>query len=115
VTAWGPPPPVVPEVDLDQLDAARAEGAPVIDVRQPDEYDAAHVPGARLIPLNEVATRVGEVPTDGTVYVICQSGSRSARATDFLRRQGIDAQNVAGGTKAWIESGRTVARGPGPG
>ncbi len=113
MSSWGPPPPpVVPEVDIDQFDAARAAGAPVIDVRQPDEYDAAHVPGARLIPLGEVAARVREVPAEGTVYVICQSGSRSARATDFLRRQGIDAKNVAGGTKAWLESGRTVARGP---
>ncbi len=115
MSGWGPPPPIVPEVDLDQLDGARAQGAPVIDVRQPDEYDTAHVPGARLIPLGEVAARVAEVPADGTVYVICQSGSRSARATDFLRGQGIDAQNVAGGTKAWIESGRAVARGPEPG
>jgi rhodanese-related sulfurtransferase len=115
MSGWGPPPPVVPEVELEQLDAARAEGGPVIDVRQPDEYESAHVPGARLIPLGEVAARLGEVPTDGTVYVICQSGSRSARATDFLRRQGIDARNVAGGTKAWVESGRTVARGPQPG
>jgi rhodanese-related sulfurtransferase len=115
MSGFAPPPPVVPEIDVDRLDAARGEGAPVIDVRQPDEYDAGHVPGAHLIPLGEVAARLGEVPTDGTVYVICQTGSRSARATDFLRRQGIDAQNVAGGTKAWIESGRTVARGPQPG
>jgi rhodanese-related sulfurtransferase len=115
LSGFGPPPPIVPEVDVDQLDAARGEGAPVIDVRQPDEYDAGHVPGARLIPLAEVAARLGEVPTDGTVYVICQTGGRSARATDFLRRQGIDAQNVTGGTKAWIESGRTAVRGPQPG
>ncbi len=114
MSGWGPPPPVVPEVDLDQLDAARGGGAPVIDVRQPDEYEAGHVPGARLIPLNEVPTRMGEVPADGTVYVICQTGGRSARATEFLRAQGIDARNVAGGTKAWVESGRAVARGPQP-
>ena len=115
MTGWPPPPPVVPEVDVDELDAARAEGAPVIDVRQPDEYDAGHVPGARLIPLAEVAARVAEVPVDGTVYVICLSGSRSARATDYLRRRGIDALNVAGGTKAWVDSGRAVTRGPLPG
>ena len=115
MTGWPPPPPVVPEVDVDQLDAARAEGVPVIDVRQPEEYDAGHVPGARLIPLSEVAMRVGEVPADGPVYVICQSGQRSARATDFLRRQGFDAHSVAGGTKAWVESGRAVTRGSQPG
>ena len=114
MSGFGPPPPVVPEIDVDRLDAARREGAPVIDVRQPDEYDAGHVPGARLIPLGEVAARLREVPADGTVYVICQTGGRSARATEFLRAQGIDARNVAGGTKAWVESGRAVARGPQP-
>ena len=112
--SFPPPPPVVPEIDIEQLDQVRATAA-VIDVRQPDEYDAGHVPGARLIPLSEVPARLGEVPTDGEVFVICLSGSRSARATEFLRRQGVDARNVAGGTKAWVESGRPVVRGPRPG
>ena len=113
--SFPPPPPVVPEVDVDQLDQVRATAAAVIDVRQPDEYDAGHVPGARLIPLSEVAGRLGEVPTDGEVFVICLSGGRSARATEFLRRQGVDARNVAGGTKAWVESGRPVVHGRSPG
>ena len=105
----------VPEVDVDELDQAMSEGAPVIDVRQPDEYDLAHVPGARLIPLNEVAFRAGEVPTDGAVYVICASGVRSLKAAEFYRARGIDARSVAGGTKAWLESGRPARRGPLPG
>lgn len=108
-------PPVVPEVDVDELDRARAGGAAVIDVRQPDEYDAGHVPGARLIPLAEVGVRMGEVPTEGPVYVICLSGGRSAKATEFLRNRGLDATSVAGGTKAWIDSGRPVAHGSQPG
>ncbi len=115
MSMFPPPPPVVPEVDVDQLDQARATGVPVIDVRQPEEYDAGHVPGARLIPLSEVPGRLAEVPADGEVFVICQTGARSARATDFFRRQGIDARNVTGGTKAWAESGKPVASGPDPG
>jgi rhodanese-related sulfurtransferase len=114
MSMFPPPPPVVPEVDVDQFDRARTTAAAVIDVRQPEEYDGGHVPGARLIPLSEVPGRLGEVPTDGEVLVICQTGARSARATDFFRRQGIDARNVAGGTKAWIESGRPVVHGPRP-
>lgn len=86
----------------------------MIDVRQPDEYDAGHVPGARLIPLAEVGMRVQEIPAEGPVYVICLSGGRSARATDYLRRQGVDARSVAGGTKAWVESGRPVIQGSHP-
>ncbi|MFN2606799.1 MAG: rhodanese-like domain-containing protein [Acidimicrobiales bacterium] len=116
MSAWPPPPPDgVPEATVEELEAARAEGAPLIDVRQPEEYDAGHVPGARLIPLSEVGMRVRQLPAEGPVYVICLSGSRSLRAADFLRRQGVDARNVAGGTKAWVESGRAVVPGPRPG
>ncbi len=110
-----PVPPPVPEVDVDELDQARADGAAVIDVRQPDEYDSGHVPGARLIPLAEVGARVGEVPAEGPVYVICLSGVRSAKATEFLRNHGVDARSVAGGTKAWVASGRPVTHGSHPG
>jgi rhodanese-related sulfurtransferase len=105
----------VPEVDVDELDSRRAEGAPLIDVRMPDEYEAFHVPGAALLPLPQVAARIGEVPRDGPVYLICGSGGRSRRAAEFLRTRGIDAVNVAGGCKAWVESGRPVATGHEPG
>ncbi len=115
MSTFPPPPPVVPEIDVEEFDEARGTAAAVIDVRQPEEYDAGHVPGAKLIPLSEVPGRLGEVPANGDVLVICQTGARSARATDFFRRQGIDARNVAGGTKAWIESGRPVVHGPLPG
>jgi rhodanese-related sulfurtransferase len=105
-----------PEITIDELAAARAGGLiPVVDVRQPEEYEAGHVPGAKLIPLADVMARIGEIPTDGPVYVICQSGSRSQRAADYCRTVGIDAYNVAGGTKAWMDAGHETAHGPFPG
>lgn len=87
-------------------DAARrvAAGAPLVDVRQPDEYDEIHAEGAVLVPLDEVPDRVEEIRADGPVYVICKSGGRSAKAVEFLRQQGVDAVNVAGGTLAWAEA-----------
>jgi rhodanese-related sulfurtransferase len=103
----------VPEIDIDELDRRREQGAPVIDVREPDEYQNGHVPGATLIPLSTVPDRLGDVPPD--VLVICQSGGRSLRAAEFLNANGVAATNVAGGTKAWIESGRPVAEGDEPG
>ncbi len=102
------------EVDVDRLADASGAGAVVIDVRQPEEYVNGHVAGAHLIPLGEVVARLDEIPTDQTVYLICQSGHRSLKATQFLRAQGYDATSVAGGTKAWIDSGRDVVRGPRP-
>lgn len=95
----------VPEVDVAELAAQLKAGAPLVDVREPHEYEEAHVPGATLIPLDTVTERVDEVPTEGTVYVICAMGGRSRRAAEFYRSQGIDAVNVAGGTTAWVDAG----------
>ena len=95
----------VPEIDVTQLAAARAAGTSLIDVRQDHEFAEAHVPGAHLIPLGDLVERIDEVPTAGTVYVICAVGSRSAKAVEHLRSLGIDAVNVAGGTCAWVEAG----------
>lgn len=112
---YSPPPPQVPEVTVDELESARASGAPLIDVREREEYVNGHVPGAVLIPLGEVVERVDEVDRAGPVYVICGTGSRSAKAVQWYRRQGIDALNVAGGTQAWVVSGKPTASGLDPG
>jgi molybdopterin-guanine dinucleotide biosynthesis protein A/rhodanese-related sulfurtransferase len=105
----------IPEVDVSELATRRAEGAPLLDVREDDEYAEGHVPGAQHIPLSQVPERAGEIPGDGTVYVICRSGGRSAKAVEHLRSTGVDAVNVAGGTLAWIEAGHDVATGDQPG
>lgn len=101
----------IPQIDIATLTDKLEAGQPVFDVRQPDEYEQGHAPGARPVPLDEVPDRVNEFPTDGEVYVICMSGGRSAKAVEFLREQGIDAVNVAGGTTAWIEAGNPVETG----
>jgi rhodanese-related sulfurtransferase len=104
----------VPEIDVAQLARLTAEGAYVLDVRNPDEHTEAHVPGVTLIPLPEVPDRAGEVPTDRPVYVICAAGGRSRKAAELLIGHGVDATNVAGGTNAWIEAGNPVSRGDEP-
>jgi rhodanese-related sulfurtransferase len=101
----------VPEIDVAELATVRAAGAPLIDVRQDHEFVEGHVPGAEHIPLGDLVERIEEVPTDGTVYVICAVGSRSGKAVQHLRSLGIDAVNVAGGTAAWIDAGNTTDRG----
>lgn len=102
----------VPEVGTGELAQALAGGAPLVDVRMPDEYAEARVPGAVLIPLPELGARVGEVPSDRRVYVICASGGRSAAAVEALNNAGWDTVNVAGGTKAWVAEGRPFDSGP---
>jgi len=105
----------VPEIDIAEAARRIAAGTTVIDVREPDEYVDGHVPGAPLIPLGQVTERVDEVPTDGEVLVICKAGGRSRKAAEFLRTQGIDAINIAGGTMAWIDAGQPVVTGEQPG
>lgn len=99
------------EVDLTALETALADGAPVIDVRELDEYRQVRVPGVTNIPLSEFVARVDEIPTDRTVYVICAVGGRSLQAADYLAGRGVDAVSVAGGTDAWHRSGRPVDSG----
>jgi rhodanese-related sulfurtransferase len=101
----------VPEIDIAEAARRHAAGAPIIDVREPDEYAEGHVPGAPLIPLATVPDRLGEVPSVGEVLIICKSGGRSKKAAEHLRTQGIDAVNVAGGTMGWIEAGHRVVTG----
>jgi rhodanese-related sulfurtransferase len=101
----------VPEIDVADLQPLHEAGATVIDVREPDEYEEGHVPGAQLIPLQEVPDRLGELPTSGEIYVICKSGARSRRAAEFLAGHGFSAHNVAGGTMAWIDAGLPVDQG----
>lgn len=103
----------LPEIDVETLAGLLASGCVVVDVREDDEFAGGHVPGALHVPLGDVPDRVGEIPAGGTVYVVCAMGGRSARAAEFLRANGIDAVNVAGGTQGWIESGREVQRGSG--
>ena len=99
------------EATLDELDAARTAGAQVVDVRESDEYAQGHVPGARLMPLGVVPVLAHELPTGTPVHVICAGGARSAQAVEILRRAGVDARSVAGGTNAWMRSGRLVETG----
>lgn len=100
------------EVDLAAFTAAHANGAVVIDVREQYEYTAGHIPGARLIPLDQLPHHAGEFQHAETVYVVCATGNRSLAAARYLSRRGIPAYSVAGGTAAWHRSGQSLVRGP---
>ena len=104
----------VSEVSVDELELALQSGSPLIDVREIDEYQVGHVPGAVLIPLASVPSALDQFPADRRVYVICRSGARSHRACEFLLDNEFDVVNVAGGTLAWISSGRATVDGDQP-
>ncbi|MBP9727891.1 MAG: rhodanese-like domain-containing protein [Candidatus Moranbacteria bacterium] len=76
-------------------------GVGFIDVRTEQEYKSGHARGAKNIPLDELSGREGELQAFDEVYIICQSGGRSASAVEHLLPQGINAINVSGGTTMW--------------
>ncbi len=96
---------LIPEMTVEELKAKqdKKEEFVLIDVRERHEYDLARIPGSTLIPLGDLPQRHGEIDKTALVVVHCRSGARSARAVQFLRAQGFDAVNVAGGILAWSE------------
>ena len=99
------------EIDIQQFAHVLADGGNVIDVREPGEYVAGHVPGARLVPMGQLPSRLGELDRSRPLYVVCASGNRSGAMASLLHQNGFDAVNVAGGTNAWVRSGRPVTTG----
>lgn len=95
----------IPEVDVAEAARRQAGGTPLIDVREADEWAEVHASGATLVPLSELQDRVGELPSDGELLMLCRSGGRSMKAAEFLTGQGFSCVNVGGGTMAWVEAG----------
>ena len=89
------------------------EGAFLLDVRTAEEWNQAHVAGAVLIPLDELKSRLAEVPVDQDVLIICRSGNRSGQARDLLRAAGLKrTTSISGGINAWMAKGLPVVSGP---
>ncbi len=102
--------PSTPEITVEELDEIRRDRAVrVLDVREDWEFKRGHVPGAIHVPLKQLPARAGKLPRTMRYAVICQSGSRSRAAAEFLVEQGFEgAVSVRGGTGAWARGGRPL-------
>jgi rhodanese-related sulfurtransferase len=69
----------------------------LLDVRNPPELEVESVPGAVNIPLPQLRTRLGELPRDREILVICRSAQRAYYATRILLQNGFNARNLSGG------------------
>ncbi|EDY20357.1 Rhodanese domain protein [Chthoniobacter flavus Ellin428] len=106
----------VPEISV--IEAKERLSGPnpprLIDVREDEEYAIARIDGAELMPLSLWPAIVAERLTDRTqpLLIQCHHGGRSARAAEFLMRNGFtDVTNLAGGIDAWaVEIDPSVAR-----
>ncbi|MFN3266997.1 MAG: rhodanese-like domain-containing protein [Deinococcales bacterium] len=98
-------------VTVSDLKNANEPNSFILDVRQPEEYAQGHVPRAKLIPLGQLESRLGEIPDNAPIYVICRSGNRSKTASVILAKNGkTDVRNVQGGMLAWQTAGYAVSR-----
>ncbi len=92
----------------------RAGGREVLllDVREAEELTLARLPEARHMPMREVPARLGELPKDGAIVVMCHGGVRSARVAQYLIANGFERVfNLQGGIDAWsVEIDPSVPR-----
>ena len=91
-----------PQVDVEAVLAAPAAERPfLLDVRTPQEFDSGHIPGAVNIPVDELRSRLGELPRDRKIAAYCQVGQRGYLATRILQQKGYSASNIGGGYKTF--------------
>ncbi|WP_374305223.1 rhodanese-like domain-containing protein [Ferrovibrio sp.] len=94
------------EIDVAELSAWHRAGRDVVvlDVREDWELATVALDGARHIPMRQVPERIGELPVDKPLVVMCHHGGRSRQVTAWLRQNGFSqAINLAGGIHAWAE------------
>jgi NADPH-dependent 2,4-dienoyl-CoA reductase/sulfur reductase-like enzyme/rhodanese-related sulfurtransferase len=90
-----------PQATVEELDAASPGVWAVLDVRTPKEFAAGHIPGAVNIPVDELRSRLSELPRDRKVLAYCQVGQRGYLATRILLQSGFQAANLSGGYRTY--------------
>jgi rhodanese-related sulfurtransferase len=84
----------------------------LLDVRTVDEFETEHIEGAVNINVNELSSRLDEVPRDETILVYCRSGARSVTASNILIDAGYaDVYNMLGGINEWKAEGYPYVNG----
>jgi rhodanese-related sulfurtransferase len=97
------------EISISQAYGKYQKGVFFLDVRTQAEWDSYHIPNTTLIPLDQLAARVNEVPQDREVVVVCRSGNRSKTGRDLLSQAGYDqVTSMSGGVNAWRAAGYPV-------
>ena len=92
-----------PQIDLEQaLSLATEQKLTLIDVRTPQEFTNGQIPGAVNIPVDDLRSRLSELPKDGELAVYCQVGQRGYLATRILLQHGYKVRNIGGGYRTYL-------------
>lgn len=101
--------PRIANIGASELKKRLDAGEPILllDVRSSMEYQFdGHIAGSRLLPLNVLRSRMGELPTDRPIVCICRSGNRSMFACEELAAAGFEnVTNLSGGMFSWKMAG----------
>ena len=91
------------EITTVELETLLNEGKTVnmIDVRETDEVETGKIPGAINIPLGLIEFRLQDLDKSKEYILVCRSGARSGRATEFLESHGFNVVNMTGGMLSW--------------
>lgn len=93
-------------INVDEAYSKYQEGAFVLDVRTQEEWDEYHAPNTTLIPLDQLVSRLNEVPRDKEIVVVCRSGNRSQQGRDILLGAGFtQVTSMTGGLNEWRAKG----------
>jgi rhodanese-related sulfurtransferase len=103
----------VPTINVHELEEKLKNGNRpfLLDVRQPQEYQLGHIPGAKLIPIGSLGSRLDEVPKDREIVCICATGHRSVPAVNKLTEAGIEARSLKNGMIAWQMAKQPIKKG----
>jgi phage shock protein E len=88
-------------IDGPQARAMVAEGALLVDVREPSEFSSGHVEGAKNVPVGRIETLANNADLARPVVVYCRSGGRSAMAASKLTKLGFQTVSDLGGMANW--------------
>jgi rhodanese-related sulfurtransferase len=91
------------EVSREEARKLIADGAQLVDVRAEHEWEAGRIPGAKHVPLAELAERADEIDKGRPVVLYCRGGNRSTMATEALAEAGYDAIKLSEGIVGWVE------------
>lgn len=84
-------------------DVAKRKDEVVIDVREPDEVAEGKILGSIHIPLGDLEHHVNEFDKNKSYIMVCRSGGRSGKATEYLESKGFEVSNMEGGMLAWTD------------
>ncbi|MFC5448046.1 rhodanese-like domain-containing protein [Paenibacillus aestuarii] len=92
---------IQPNQFLKALEQEQLKDSMILDVREPYEWEYYHLDEATLIPMQQVPLRMGELPENKDIYIVCAHGVRSYRVAEYLLDNGFDRIiNVEGGMAA---------------